>query len=84
MNLFGEGQARLTKAMEFQSHYQLGTPAPSWLCGGSPRLGLGPVFEVGYHAYSGRVPLPETTKYLTSIRPAGPDYFFGWETLTNS
>jgi hypothetical protein len=38
---------RLRQALGFQAKYQLGTAVPDWLCGGSLKVGLGPVTEVG-------------------------------------
>ncbi|MER6222685.1 alginate lyase family protein [Streptomyces sp. 900105755] len=77
---------RLRQALGFQSKYQLGTAVPSWLCGGSLNLGLGPVTEVGYNALHNRLGIAMTnTQTLTqNNRPAGTNNLFvAWETLTH-
>ncbi|MDX2297414.1 MULTISPECIES: alginate lyase family protein [Streptomyces] len=77
---------RLRQALGFQSTYELGTAVPSWLCGGSLRLGLGPVTEVGYNAMHNRLGFAMTnTETLTKRnRPAGTNNLFvAWETLTH-
>ncbi|MET8097180.1 alginate lyase family protein [Streptomyces sp. NPDC005236] len=77
---------RLRQALGFQSKYQLGTAVPSWLCGGSLNLGLGPVTEVGYNALHNRLGIAMTnTQALTEQnRPAGSNNLFvAWETLTH-
>ncbi|MEU6316552.1 alginate lyase family protein [Streptomyces sp. NPDC047009] len=77
---------RLRQALGFQSRYQLGTAVPSWLCGGSLTLGLGPVTEVGYNALHNRLGIAMTnTQALTERnRPAGSNNLFvAWETLTH-
>ncbi|MER6080652.1 alginate lyase family protein [Streptomyces sp. NPDC001833] len=77
---------RLRQALGFQAKYQLGTAVPSWLCGGSLNLGLGPVTEVGYNALHNRLGIAMTnTQTLTlNNRPAGTNNLFvAWETLTH-
>ncbi|MEY2241456.1 alginate lyase family protein [Streptomyces sp. BF23-18] len=77
---------RLRQALGFQAKYQLGTAVPSWLCGGSLNLGLGPVTEVGYNALHNRLGIAMTnTQALTQQnRPAGSNNLFvAWETLTH-
>ncbi|GAA4017417.1 alginate lyase family protein [Streptomyces plumbiresistens] len=77
---------RLRQALGFQAKYELGTAVPSWLCGGSLHLGLGPVTEVGYNALHHRLGMPMTnTQTLTERnRPAGTNNLFvAWETLTH-
>lgn len=77
---------RLRQALGLQSKYQLGTAVPSWLCGGSLKLGLGPVTEVGYTALHNRLGIAMTnTQTLTrNNRPAGSNNLFvAWETLTH-
>lgn len=77
---------RLRQALGFQSKYELGTAVPSWLCGGSLTLGLGPVTEVGYNALHNRLGIAMTnTQALTERnRPAGSNNLFvAWETLTH-
>ncbi|KOG13811.1 MULTISPECIES: alginate lyase family protein [Streptomyces] len=78
---------RLRQALGFQSKYELGTAVPSWLCGGSLHLGLGPVTEVGYNAMHNRLGFAMTnTETLTQRnRPAGSNNLFvAWETLTHA
>ncbi|MFI0537857.1 alginate lyase family protein [Streptomyces sp. RP5T] len=77
---------RLRQALGFQARYELGTAVPSWLCGGSLKLGLGPVTEVGYNALHNRLGMAMTnTQALTERnRPAGSNNLFvAWETLTH-
>jgi hypothetical protein len=77
---------RLRQALGFQARYELGTAVPSWLCGGSLKLGLGPVTEVGYNALHHRLGMGMTnTQALTERnRPAGSNNLFvAWETLTH-
>ncbi len=77
---------RLRQALGFQSKYQLGAAVPSWLCGGSLNLGLGPVTEVGYNAIHNRlgVAMSNTQTLTLDQRPAGTDNLFvAWETLTH-
>ncbi|MFF5725040.1 alginate lyase family protein [[Kitasatospora] papulosa] len=77
---------RLRQALGFQSRYQLGEPVPSWLCGGSLDLGLGPVTEVGYNALHNRLgtPMTNTRRLTEQNRPAGSNNLFvAWETLTH-
>ncbi|MDH6587820.1 hypothetical protein M2161_006926 [Streptomyces sp. SAI-133] len=77
---------RLRQALGFQAKYELGTAVPSWLCGGSLKLGLGPVTEVGYNALHNRLGTAMTnTQTLTERnRPAGSNNLFvAWETLTH-
>ncbi|KOG37749.1 hypothetical protein AQJ84_38775 [Streptomyces resistomycificus] len=78
---------RLRQALGFQAKYELGAAVPSWLCGGSLHLGLGPVTEVGYNAMGHRLGMPMTnTRALTERnRPAGSNNLFvAWETLTHA
>ncbi|MFE9833627.1 alginate lyase family protein [Streptomyces sp. NPDC005551] len=77
---------RLRQALGFQSRYQLGEAAPSWLCGGSLTLGLGPVTEVGYNALHNRlgIAMTNTQRLTEQNRPAGSNNLFvAWETLTH-
>ncbi|MFF4965755.1 alginate lyase family protein [Streptomyces sp. NPDC001037] len=76
---------RLRQALGFQAKYQLGAAVPDWLCGGSLKLGLGPVTEVGYNALHNRrgVAMTNTEALTLANRPAGTDnLFIAWETLT--
>ncbi|CAG6398189.1 Alginate lyase [Actinacidiphila cocklensis] len=86
-DLYPQVGARLQQALGFQSKYELGTAPPSWLCGGTLTLGLGPVTEVGFNALHNRMGIAMTnTQTLTeSRRPAGSNNLFvAWETLTNA
>lgn len=86
-DLYPEIGDRLRHALGFHSKYQLGTAPPTWLCGGSLHLGLGPVTEVGYNAMSFRLGNAMTnTKTLTERqRPAGTNNLFvAWQTLTHA
>lgn len=77
---------RLRQALGFQAKYQLGTAVPSWLCGGSLTLGLGPVTEVGYNALHNRlgIAMANTQTLTLNNRPAGSNNLFvAWETLTH-
>ncbi|WP_427919534.1 alginate lyase family protein [Streptomyces sp. cg40] len=77
---------RLRQALGFQAKYQLGTAVPSWLCGGSLTLGLGPVTEVGYNALHNRLGIAMTNTQTLTLdnRPAGTNNLFvAWETLTH-
>ncbi|WP_369249708.1 alginate lyase family protein [Streptomyces sp. R41] len=77
---------RLRQALGFQSKYQLGEAVPSWLCGGSLKLGLGPITEVGYNALHNRlgIAMTNTQKLTEQNRPAGSNNLFvAWETLTH-
>ncbi|MGN9820769.1 alginate lyase family protein [Streptomyces sp. SD11] len=77
---------RLRHALGFQAKYELGEAAPSWLCGGSLHLGLGPVTEVGYNALHNRlgIAMTNTERLTAQNRPAGSNNLFvAWETLTH-
>jgi hypothetical protein len=83
----GDIGTRLRYALGFHSLYELGTAAPSWLCGGNIKRGLGPVTEVGFNAMHTRLgnPMANTEKLTVKQRPAGSnDLFLGWETLTHA
>ncbi|WP_189132676.1 alginate lyase family protein [Wenjunlia tyrosinilytica] len=86
VDLYKEGRARLTKALEFHAAYELGATAPSWLCGGTLHKGLGPTQEIVFNHYHGRlgVAMPKTQKLVEARRPAGANYFLAWETLTHA
>ena len=86
-NLYPEVGERLRQALGFQSKYQLGAAVPSWLCGGSLNLGLGPITEVGFNELHNREGIAMTnTQTLTERqRPAGTNLLFvAWETLTHA
>ncbi|XHM95820.1 alginate lyase family protein [Peterkaempfera sp. SMS 1(5)a] len=85
-DLYPQVGERLRQALGFQSKYERGAAVPSWLCGGSLNLGLGPVTEVGYNAMHNRLGYAMTnTEALTEQqRPAGSNNLFvAWETLTH-
>ena len=87
LDLYPQVGERLRHALGLQSRYQLGEAAPSWLCGGTLKLGLGPVTEVGYNAEHHRLGVAMTnTGILTARqRPAGSNNLFvAWETLTHA
>jgi hypothetical protein len=77
---------RLRQALGFHSKYEMGEPAPAWLCGGSLNPGLGPVTEVGYNALHNRLgtAMTNTQRLTERTRPAGSNNLFvAWETLTH-
>ncbi|MFI9753226.1 alginate lyase family protein [Streptomyces collinus] len=77
---------RLRHGLGFHARYQLGAGADGRLCGGSLKLGLGPVTEVGHNALANRLGhAMTTTATLTQRgRPAGSNNLFvAWETLTH-
>jgi hypothetical protein len=88
VDLYEEQSARLRAAMEFHADYLLGTPAPSWLCGGTLDLEVRPTWEIGYNHFHDRkgFALPRTQKLIeTKIRTmSGVDHHMIWETLTHA
>ncbi|MFI6809115.1 alginate lyase family protein [Streptomyces luteogriseus] len=77
---------RLRHGLGFHAKYQLGAGAESRLCGGSLKLGLGPVTEVGHNALANRLghAMANTTTLTQRSRPAGSNNLFvAWETLTH-
>ncbi len=87
LDVYGEIQARMTKALEFHANYDLGASVPSWLCGGTIDTGIGPIAEVGYNHYANRmgVSLPKTKQLIeTRLRPTGVSHFLAWESLTHA
>jgi hypothetical protein len=83
----GDIGTRLRYALGFQSQYELGATVPSWLCGGSLKLGLGPVTEVGFNALSFRLgnAMPNTQTLTEKDRPEGTNNLFvAWGTLTDA
>ncbi|MEV0889720.1 alginate lyase family protein [Promicromonospora sp. MEB111] len=86
-DLYPQVGERLRHALGFHSTYQRGTAVPSWLCGGSVHLGLGPVTEVGFNALHNRQghAMSNTQALTESTRPAGTNNLFvAWETLTHA
>lgn len=86
LDLYAEARERLTQAMEFHAGYDLGEPVPPWLCGGRLEIGLAPLPEVVYNHYATRtgLNLSRTREVVEADRPAGPAFFFAWETLTHA
>ncbi|MFH9709558.1 alginate lyase family protein [Streptomyces luteogriseus] len=77
---------RLRHGLGFHAKYQLGAGAESRLCGGSLKLGLGPVTEVGHNALANRLghAMTNTATLTRGDRPAGSNNLFvAWETLTH-
>ncbi|MFJ8054457.1 alginate lyase family protein [Streptomyces luteogriseus] len=77
---------RLRHGLGFHAKYQLGAGAENWLCGGSLKLGLGPVTEVGHNALANRLghAMTNTGTLTQQGRPAGSNNLFvAWETLTH-
>ncbi|MFK7988817.1 MAG: alginate lyase family protein [Sandaracinaceae bacterium] len=86
VDLFSEEQERITKGFEFHTAYLNGAAIPSTLCGGELDFTNGSqyTYEVGHRAGTLRgVPMPETARYLESIRPTGVWIQIAWETLTH-
>lgn len=86
IDLYGEQRERITKAMEFQTQYQNGTPVPPWLCDGKlTYLGTNGTFEIGYNEYAVRdsMTLPQTQQFLDKTRPTTGRFHYLWETLTH-
>ncbi|MFI1465760.1 alginate lyase family protein [Streptomyces wuyuanensis] len=78
---------RLRHLLGFHTKYENGAVVPSSLCGGSLKLGLGPVTEVGYNALNNRmgVAMDNTRTYTESRRPHGTEnHYVAWETLTHA
>ncbi|RKE17019.1 alginate lyase [Streptomyces sp. TLI_171] len=78
---------RLRQALGFHAKYQLGTAAPAWLCGGTLKLGLGPVTEPGFNALHNRygIAMSNTQTLTEQSRPDGSNNLFvAWETLTHA
>lgn len=86
-DLYPQVGERLRHALGFHSTYQRGATVPSWLCGGSLHLGLGPVTEVGFNALHNRQghAMTNTQALTESMRPQGTNNLFvAWETLTHA
>ncbi|MFI6637987.1 alginate lyase family protein [Streptomyces sp. NPDC050504] len=87
VDLYDEQADRLRAALEFHARYQLGAPAPKWLCGGKVERSMGPDVEVALNHLQGRLhqALPQTERLAEKQRPAGTDdLFVAWETLTHA
>ncbi|MFF5303331.1 alginate lyase family protein [Streptomyces sp. NPDC013161] len=86
-DLYPQVGERLRQALGFQSKYQLGAAVPSSVCGGTLKLGLGPVTEVGFNTLNTLhgVAMANTQTLTERNRPAGTNNLFvAWETLTNA
>jgi len=87
VSLYPQVGERLRQALGFQSKYQLGNAVPSWLCGGTLTLGLGPVTEVGFNELNFRegIAMTNTQTLTQNSRPEGTNSLFvAWETLTHA
>ncbi len=87
VDLYDGVKDRLRAALEFHARYQLGEPAPRWLCGGHLELTLGPDLEVPLNHLRNRLhmSLPHTEALVRRTRPDGTDNLFvAWETLTHA
>ncbi|RSN22036.1 hypothetical protein DMC63_10080 [Streptomyces sp. WAC 05977] len=86
-DLYPEIADRLREGLGFHAKYQMGAAVPSWLCGGSLKLGLGPVTEVGYNHLHTRLghTMSNTEALTLHQRPAGTNNLFvAWQTLTHA
>ncbi|MFE9401127.1 alginate lyase family protein [Streptomyces sp. NPDC006530] len=87
VDLYGPTAERLRAAAEFHARYQLGEPAPGWLCGGKVERTMGPDVEVLLNHLQNRLhlALPATRRLAEQQRPGGTDdLFVAWETLTHA
>ncbi|MEU9691320.1 alginate lyase family protein [Amycolatopsis japonica] len=86
-DLYPEIADRLREGLGFHAKYQMGAAVPSWLCGGSLKLGLGPITEVGYNHLHTRLghTMSNTEALTLRQRPAGTNSLFvAWQTLTHA
>ncbi|MFJ4102827.1 alginate lyase family protein [Amycolatopsis japonica] len=86
-DLYAEIADRLREGLGFHAKYQMGAAVPSWLCGGSLKLGLGPITEVGYNHLHTRLghTMSNTEALTLRQRPAGTNSLFvAWQTLTHA
>ncbi|MBB5857877.1 alginate lyase family protein [Amycolatopsis umgeniensis] len=86
-DLYPEIADRLREGLGFHAKYQMGAAVPSWLCGGSLKLGLGPITEVGYNHLHTRLgnTMSNTEALTLRQRPAGTNSLFvSWQTLTHA
>ncbi|GAB3742742.1 alginate lyase family protein [Amycolatopsis oliviviridis] len=86
-DLYPEIADRLREGLGFHAKYQMGAAVPSWLCGGSLKLGLGPITEVGYNHLHTRlgITMSNTEALTLRQRPAGTNSLFvSWQTLTHA
>ncbi|MFJ8910205.1 alginate lyase family protein [Amycolatopsis sp. NPDC102389] len=86
-DLYPEIADRLREGLGFHAKYQMGAAVPSWLCGGTLKLGLGPITEVGYNHLHTRLghTMSNTEALTLRQRPAGTNTLFvAWQTLTHA
>ncbi|MFJ3904712.1 alginate lyase family protein [Streptomyces sp. NPDC090025] len=86
-DLYPKVAERLRQAYGFHTRLENGAAAPSWLCGGKVKRGMGANTEVGYNALQFRagISMTQTGVFTERRRPAGTDnYFVAWETLTHA
>ena len=76
----------MSDAVNLHTRYELATGVPPWLCNGSINKGLSATTEVAFNHFHNRLgmAMPTTQRYTESRRPAGPDWFLAWETLTHA
>jgi hypothetical protein len=87
VDLYSEQSKRLRDGLEFHARYDLGTAAPSWLCGGSIKTANTPAWEIAYNHFVNRkgLSLPLSKRMIEErVRPTGINYFIAWETLTHA
>jgi len=86
-DIYPEIQDRLRTALGFHARYELGEAAPSWLCGGTVKRGIGPATEIGYNHLNTRlgITMANTQRLVESRRPSGTNILFiAWPTLTHA
>jgi hypothetical protein len=86
LDLYGEEKDRIIAGYEFNAQFLDGAPAPAWLCGGTLNLPCGHSFEIAYNHFANRlgIAMPNTAKFITTIRPTDADHHMVWETLTHA
>ncbi|MFJ3193876.1 alginate lyase family protein [Streptomyces griseoviridis] len=87
VDLYDDVKDRLRAALALHARYQLGEPAPGWLCGGRIDRSMGADLEVALNHLEDRLdlPVPEARKLAERDRPSGTDdLFVSWETLTHA
>ncbi|WP_372446087.1 MULTISPECIES: alginate lyase family protein [Streptomyces] len=87
VDLYDEIAERLRAALDLHTRYQLGDPAPSWLCDGRLKVRMGPDTEVLLNHLGNRRgwALPGPEEAARPARRRGTDNLFvAWETLTHT
>jgi hypothetical protein len=87
VDLYASEAKRLSAGLEFHAKLLNGAPVPSTLCGGTLNaVTPDPMWEIALNALTTRlgIPLPETARVVTKIRPSGVDHHMEWETLTHA